>query len=416
MKKIHILSIILLLSGAFQFTSAQTYDCSGGRFFDSLYVVTVAQDVVYGNNNLYDGTPTDLTMDIYTPVGDPLAKRPLIIFAPKGSFLQVDKQEEVMVKLCTRFASYGYTAAAINYRVGVDFTAVLSDPDGQFTYAVMRAVHDYRAAVRFFRKDAVTTNLYKIDTNYIIAGGSSAGAITALHLAYLDEVAEIPTTVIDTTGLGGLEGLSGNPGYSSDVRYVVNLCGAIADTTWIKNGDQPLISMHGNLDTEVPYGTATISIVIPIMEVDGSASVAQRASHMSLENPFYTFWGRTHIPYDPNAGGNYGDYLDTVSMYVKSYLRDWICGYTGIAEDPATESLDVWPNPASGQLNMTLGVVSGDFELSLSDLCGKALICKSLSFEEGEVEVLNTGDLAAGIYLLQLKGDKGRYVKRIVIR
>lgn len=412
MKKTFIFIAFLLIS--FSAVKAQ-YDCSGGRFHDSLYVVTVTQNVLYGHNNAYDGTPTDLYMDIYTPAGDPLAMRPLIIFAPKGSFMQMNKREEVMVKLCRRFASFGYTTAAIDYRVGVDLVAAAADPDGEFTYAVMRAVHDYRAAIRFFRKDAVTSNTYKVDTNYFIAGGSSAGAITALHAAYLDQASEIPVTIIDTAGLGGIEGLSGNAGYSSDVRYVVNLCGAIADTSWIQASDQPLISMHGNLDTEVPYGTATISMYIPIMEVDGSASINLRAQHQGIENPFYTFWGTTHIPYDPNAGGNYNSYLNDVTVFVRDYLRDWICGYVGQMENPATESLDVWPIPATDNINITLGNVSGKFGLSIFDLCGKIIIAQNFIFENSNIISINCSSLKAGIYIMRVTGESGIYQKKIII-
>jgi para-nitrobenzyl esterase len=400
----------------FQLCQAQSYDCPGGRFYDSAYAVTVDHDVLYGNNLSWDTVSTDLYMDIYTPVGDTHSMRPLIIFAPKGSFLQCDKTEYVMTELCTRFASYGYTAAAINYRIGVDLIAAMSDPDGQFTYAVMRAVHDYRAAIRFFRKDAATADLYKVDTNYIIAGGSSAGAITALHVAYLDELSEIPAGIIDTTGLGGLEGLSGNPGYSSDVRFVVNLCGAIADSVWIKGTDQPLISMHGNLDVEVPFGTDVITMVIPIMEVDGSESIHLRAEHTGLDNPFYIFTGKAHIPYDPNAGGNYNAYLDTVTMFVKGILRDWICGYFGTEQNAPQSGPVIWPNPSTGLINLNPGKHEGSFRLMITDMTGRMVISQDIFLRQDQPAQIDGSGLNPGIYLLNMSGEGSNFRQRIVIR
>ena len=277
MKTSIILFFAILMQGISSF--AQYPGCSNGRYLDSIYGVTVTSNIVYGNNLLYNGTATDLKLDVYEPTGDIQTVRPLIIFAPKGSFIQESKTELTMVQLCNHFASLGYVAVAIDYRVGVNYAAVMQNAQLEFTKAVLRAAHDYKAAIRYFRKDAATTNTFRIDTGMIIAGGSSAGAITALHVAYLDKVSEVPAYV-DTTGLGGVEGLSGNLGYSSRPRFVVNLCGAIADTTWIEAGNIPVVSMHGNLDTEVPYGTATISMLIPIMEVDGSASINLRAQNI----------------------------------------------------------------------------------------------------------------------------------------
>ena len=72
------------------------------------------------------------------------------------------------------------------------------------------AVEDFRAAVRFVRSKA---GEYHFDTDRIIASGSSAGASTALFLAYVKEAQ--------------YEGDSGNPGFSSQVNGVISLAGQI---------------------------------------------------------------------------------------------------------------------------------------------------------------------------------------------
>jgi hypothetical protein len=325
--------------------------------------------------------------------------RPLIIFAPKGSFLSEDKAEWTMQQLCRRFAQMGYVTAAINYRVGVNYLTAMQYPEREFSYAVMRAFHDYKAAIRFFRKDAATTNIYKIDPNMIIAGGSSAGAITAVHVANLDQPSEIPA-IIDTTGLGGIEGHSGNTGYSSAVNYVVNLCGAVADTSWITTGNVPLISMHGNLDTEVPYGTAVISMIVPIIEVDGSASIKPRATHLGIENPFYTFLGQAHIPYDPNAGGSYLLYMDTVINYVKTNLYNWICNASQISETKINSSFSVYPNPSSHYVTIKSEEAGiNPQKISITDVLGNIVICSETNKTETE---LNIAGLKKGIYFIRV--------------
>ena len=395
MKNITLIGLFLLITSGIY---AQ-YPCYGNRYLDSMFTVTVTQDVPYGSNLLYNGTTATLAMDIYEPQNDTALYRPLILFAPKGSFIQCDKSEWVLQQLCNHFAARGYVAASINYRVGVDYIQALNDPEGEFFKAVVRAFHDYKAAIRFFRQDAATNNLYKIDPNMIIAGGSSAGAITALHVAYLDQVSEIPSQ-IDTTGLGGIEGLTGNPGYSSDVNYVVNLCGAIADTNWILAGDQPLISMHGNLDTEVPYGTAVVSLIVPITEVDGSASIKPRANHVGLENPFYTFWNQAHIPYDPNAGGSYTLYLDTVLNYITPQLYSWLCNASGIENNIINESVRIYPNPVSEILFIDFNEpVTENRNVILSDLLGKQILHREI--EKGTSSfTLSLNNVKPGFYIL----------------
>ena len=61
-----------------------------------------------------------------------------------------------------------------------------------------------KISLRYFYKDASTTNCYRIDTNNVFVGGSSAGALTAIHMAYLDKSCEmepyIPLATINTMG------------------------------------------------------------------------------------------------------------------------------------------------------------------------------------------------------------------------
>ncbi len=393
---------------------AQYPGCDNGRYLDSLFGVTVTSDLIYGNNLLYNGIATDLKLDVYEPSGDIQTVRPLIIFAPKGSFIQESKTEHTMVQLCTHFASLGYVAVAIDYRVGVNYTAVMQNAQLEFTKAVLRAAHDYKAAIRYFRKDAATTNTFKIDSGLIIAGGSSAGAITALHVAYLDSESEVPAYV-DTTGLGGVEGLSGNPGYSSRPHFVVNLCGAIADTTWIDPGNIPVISMHGNLDTEVPYGTATISMMIPIMEVDGSASVYLRAQHIGLQNLFHTFWGRTHIPYDENAGGAYLQYMDTVKAYVTQHLFDWVCGATKAESLNINIKPEVYPNPANDEVMVMLPAIFSEINCSIEvmDFTGKSCFSRIVNGFDSSHKI-SLASFPKGVYFIRIIIDNTCYAEKLI--
>ena len=212
--KITLMKKIYLLAFTGLFTSFSYGQCNGGRYaFDVFTSVDITSDIVFGANISNGGATTILDMDIYEPNGDTETARPLIIWAHGGSFIGGSKTDGDVVILADRFVKKGYVFASINYRLGIDFPFSQNDA----TKAVVRAVQDMKASIRFFYEDRATTDTYKIDTTKIYIGGTSAGAITALHLAYLDQECEIlefmSTSELNT--LGGIEGTSGNPGYST---------------------------------------------------------------------------------------------------------------------------------------------------------------------------------------------------------
>jgi acetyl esterase/lipase len=284
-------------------------DTTGGKFYRPLYVPTGTANVQFGSAVNSGGTTQALRMDIYYPSNGPATPRPVVILAHGGFFIGGTRTEFAVSELCRRLASLGYVAASIDYRL-----------ESVFSYsgsrAVVNAVHDMRAAVRFFRQDAATTNTYNVDPLYIFAGGSSAGAVTAVHVAYLDQDAELAE--LNAPGVAaGLEGNSGNPGHSSAIVAAINLCGAIGDLDWLQPGDEPLVSLHGNLDTTVPYGvgaTATGDVVY------GSGVIKPRADAVGVPNTLYTFRGAGHVPYNGTSARQLA-YMDTTFWTVRNFLR-----------------------------------------------------------------------------------------------
>lgn len=142
----------------------------------------------------------DLFMDIYQPVGDIAAKRPLIIFIHGGGFYQGNRKEGR--DICMVFTNYGFASASIDYRlIDVPLTDSVTVAEG-----MIHAISDAKAAIRFFVEDAATTDTYKIDTNYIFISGGSAGGITAAQVAYLDPSDTIPNYISNLlSGNGGLQ-------------------------------------------------------------------------------------------------------------------------------------------------------------------------------------------------------------------
>ena len=335
-------------------------DCDGYRYrytgaFDG---VEVDYDVPYGENINVNFIPEELVLDIYTPSGDAEEARPLVVMAHGGFFLAGSNDGVDVVPLCEDLAQMGYVVASMSYRLGVN---ILGDLPTEFVKAVWRGVHDSRAAVRYFRKSTEFGNPYAIDTNRIYLGGVSAGGFIAMHHAYVDEQSEIPVQIdVTEAGMGGgLEGLSGNTGYSSEVHGVFNIAGALQTTDFLDAGDnEPIVSIHGTADETVPYGEGFISYLgINIIDVDGSSVVHAKADEIGLENCFITVDGAGHVPHlDPLNPQYYDLTLGTVA----GKLGEWacedyvpVCGeYDYTAETSVTgpmrgEGPSVFPNPAS---------------------------------------------------------------------
>jgi acetyl esterase/lipase len=297
--------------------------CDGNRYLNYIFNdVQVTSDVPYGQNLKFDGTNQVLSCDIYEPLGDNVSNRAAVIVAHGGFFLSGSKTGPDVVPICQRLAKMGYVAISIQYRLGINITADLAGP---MTEAVMRGVQDGKAAVRFLRKTAaVDGNPYNIDPNEIYIAGSSAGGYIALHMAYLDDISELPAFVnLNNPGLSGaLEGESGNPGDSSDVKAIVNICGAIGDTSWIHTGDEPALLFHGTDDQTVPYGSAMQYAfgIAPVLEVDGSASINEKMNQVGLEHCFEIYEGLDHVPHASNAA-----ILDTTMSIMSNFLAHHIC-------------------------------------------------------------------------------------------
>jgi len=276
--------------------------------------------------------------------------------------------------------------------------------------AVIRAVQDMKAAIRFFRQSHATGNAYRIHPDYIFAGGSSAGAFTALQLAYMDST-EVPA-FLNVANLGGLEGTSGNPGYSSNVTGVISLCGALADSSWIAPGDVPFISMHGDHDQIMPFQSAIIIIFgFPVLRVDGSASLHVRATNTGVNNPFYTFLGADHVPYAGTTAAAIA-YMDTTERFVKTFLRPQLGAPIGIPET-ATPRYAIYPNPATQSVFIEAGTAAtGKTIVYLADFSGR--VVRKQTFED-RVMTLDLSGLSGGLYTLQLiNGDKS-VVKKLMV-
>lgn len=410
-----------LLTAAMFFGTINTNaQCTGDRYKMQIFSgFDITSDILYGNNISYTGSSEDLTLDVYEPAGDTETNRPLMIICHGGNFTSGSKTGSDVVPLAEDITKMGYVVASINYRLGFEglFSGTL---DSVFaTETVVRAVHDYRAAIRYFKKDfSENGNTYGIDTSLIFASGVSAGAITAVHLGYMDQPSEIPT-YIDTNkvGLGGgIEGISGNPGYNSKIAGVINIAGAIRDTNWMQANDTPILSFHGDQDATVPYDTDIIYLLgaFEIMRVDGSQSIHLRTNNVGITNCFLTHYGAGHVPH---VGSDL--FKDTTLTYMSNFMSSIVCnetlncGYDGTTlvgiEEENQEEATVYPIPAASNITIQArGIIK---EVQLMNLLGEIVLTKQGNNTDNMQITRNK--LPSGVYILSIKTDIGTTTKKI---
>ena len=415
MKKIT--TALTLLIATYSFAQ----DCSQGRYKEEIFsTISTTSDIQYGSNDDLNGSSKDLFVDIYEGNGDTATNRALIIMAHGGSFIGGERTGPDVVTLCQDLAKKGYVVASMSYRLGISGGFFPDSVDA--TESVFRAVHDGRAAVRFFRKDFVeNANSYGIDTSQIYFAGVSAGGFIGLHLAYLDEQSEIPAYV-DTTGpglSGGLEGTSGNAGYSSKVKAIVNLQGALGKKEWLTSGSVPLLSLHGNNDGVVPHDSSPLFLsgLIYIMDVDGSAAIAAQADAVGVNNCYKQFNGAGHTPHVGSAA-----YHDTSMVYITNFLAQFTCGDPFTCSDAALflsisdlninkAEFSVYPNPASEFITITSGLVN-DYDIDILDLLGKKVYSSHLNNDR---EMIDVSAFKSGQYIIKLSDETGSVNQIVVI-
>ncbi|AWM33711.1 alpha/beta hydrolase [Hymenobacter nivis] len=399
--KITLLLLALWLLAAVGPAAAQI-DTTRARYYQPVFAnVDVTSNVAYGSAPTFLGITQSLQMDIYQPAGDTVKRRPVIIFAHQGGFFLGSKTDAYMVAVCTRLARLGYVTASIEYRLGFPLTGlpVLTDTVG-LAQAAIRGGQDLKAAVRFFRQDAATAKTYRVNPAYIAVGGSSAGAFAALEVGYLNKDSKVPAYV-NIASLGGVEGQSGNPGYSSAPLAVLNLSGATQSPDYIEAGNAPLCSVHGTADMTVPYFQGKIGAGLPPKYVYGSGRLNPRATALGITNTLRTLKGAGHIPFETNAA-----YADTAFWTIRDFMRPLLRQTGTVLAARATAAgpqAQAYPTPATDAVQLNIPAAWRQLgEAQLLDMTGR--VVRRLDPRPADLR-LTRGALAAGVYSLRFPGQ-----------
>lgn len=341
---------LLLLSAVF----AVVLQANAQRYLSEVFSsVNVQSNVIYGSNiSILTGTPTsvNLAMDVYTPSGDTLTERPVVVLMHTGSMLPAilnqtptgSMRDSAIVEMCSQFARRGYVAISADYRTGWNPQA--TGPAGQdirtgtLLQAVYRGIQDIKACVRYLRMDYETQgNTFGIDTSKIILGGMGTGGYIALAYTTINDTADfnLPKFISGTTNptygffagysyvltniWGDINGLGGNPAfnntnnnpfYSNKVAFAFNCGGAMGDSSWLNPGDVPMVCFHVVSDPFAPYTDGTVIVPTtgdPVVDVSGSYTIMRLVNqydnnlcyrNLGLTDPYTTRANAVNDGYD----------------------------------------------------------------------------------------------------------------------
>tara|TARA_B110000977_G_scaffold16584_1_gene20333 strand:- start:1322 stop:2497 length:1176 start_codon:yes stop_codon:yes gene_type:complete len=374
-------SLLFIISFSLNAQSDERYQ---EEIFNEVSVTTVIYSDVH-----------NLKLDVYQPLGDTLAKRPLLIIAHGGSFVSGVRTNPTMVSLGNTFAKRGYVVASISYRL-IPFTDLFSSESA--IIGVAKALSDGRGAVRYFRKTvALEDNPFRIDGNQIYFGGNSAGGVIAVHTAFMqEEDVTDPALLSAINSLGGIDGDSGNEGYSSELRGAISLAGAIADVNFITlaENNKVLISCHGDQDETVPYlcGQPLGSSILPEL-CGGGAMQTHTASIGFTNHKHLLFENADHVPWVVDSSIEQ-EMIDFVSMHLYNALDSENIQL----DEKESNSLLVFPNPTSSKFR--LSTLSKEYKVIIYNLNGVEL------FRRENTNEIDIEQLTKGIYTVQLIDEK----------
>jgi para-nitrobenzyl esterase len=229
--------------------------------------VVFAQGLVHTSWDWANPKSQDLTLDVYLPKDGAKVGKPAIVLIHGGGFKQGHSKQGTFRNMAEYFASRGWVAVSINYRLTSDFGLApeswlaltpatgLTQDQHNATYSGAR---DAKAALRWLHANAET---YGIHPDYVTVGGGSAGAMLSVALGvsnpkdFRDELTVDQDPTLAST----------HPGASAKVATILDFWGSdwLLDSLTVHDGvdrfdpsDASLVIFHGLHDEAVVYAGA----------------------------------------------------------------------------------------------------------------------------------------------------------------
>ncbi len=383
---------------------AQSPNCDGQRYIEPIFNNLIETfDVKYGENISVTGQTVELFVDVFEPEESDVNARPLVLLLHGGAFVTGDKSS--MHNICRDFASRGYVAASMSYRL-FDGPLIPLPDSLALIEVVVQSVEDAFGAMRFFINDTQTDDIFGINPEMIFIGGVSAGGITSIHAAYMDENDDVPAFMsqhIDPDF--GLPGASNEfTDITPEVQGVLNYSGAIYNVSWMDENDEPIFSVHDDQDNVVPYGVgfATPFFGIPIVSLQGSEIVHGKAQELGIPSELTTIENSLgHVSYFNNLSSAIAiEVLDNSSVFLEGIA----CADVSSTESLSQSGMHIYaaPNPSSAEMQIVIPQEFMGGQLEVFDVSGQVKYAQSIRDLNMS---LHASDIGRGLFVVRLSAD-----------
>lgn len=282
------------------------------------YVVTLGKGMI---KTFKDNELLDLKLDLYFSRTDSLKKKPVVMLIHGGAFYIGSKESACEQALAYALAKRGFFVASIDYRLGFKPTAT------DIEMSAYRAIQDAHAALRYLAHHSPGIGL---DPNQVYVGGTSAGAVASLNVAFMDND-ERPARIFETEKKGAVGKIeeSGNR-YTETfkIKGVANMWGAVSDLNIIDADEKiPVLSIHGTDDVVVPFeydfpfrNSLMINRVI-MDKMYGSKPIHDRLNVLGIKNKLVALPGKGHEP-EMETYNTLNTYIDTLIYHTTEFFYE----------------------------------------------------------------------------------------------
>ena len=369
------------------------------QFFD-LSEITIGSNITYGTAPDFLGNPYALRMDFYYPslAIDTSAKRPFILLFHGGGFSSGDKQSGDIKDLCIHLAMRGYVCASANYRLGHDFSEY-----GQYK-ARYRAIQDGHAALRYVVQNA---NTIRIDTNWLFAGGQSAGSLLALGMAYadqseLDSISLLYGTTASSVELGNLYTTGNNLNNTYNIKGIFNNWGGVNENEVDIEELIPTIAFHGAQDTTVFIdadtsffhytlnGSGALHEYLIVNDICSEITIDPSGEHGIYRNDSSIFRAQRASCFFKNVFCN-----NCASFYATDSIPSSCSTTSGTDESFLGSNIRIYPNPFEN--SFSIDGFDGDLEVTIYNTFGQMV------YKDEKHRGILQIDLKSGIYFISVR-------------
>ena len=443
-------------------------------YVNNQFQYTITKDINYGSAIAYDGTETQVLLDIYKPVNDNNCKRPLIIMIHGGAWIAGTKEDYQIVEMSKELASKGWVVAAINYRLGMHTPAVYTPyllcpannpvlcarvcDSSEVFRGVYRGMQDAKGAIRFMK---LRSEIDSTDASNTFVAGESAGAFVSLYVAFLDQESEKPvacgaipnapksdnylnychnpTTDLSRPDLGDIEGTLHTGEVDASVQGIGNIYGGLMDMNIMDNKKLPMYIFHQASDIIVHYKKAKVlgrlseclnSICEPFYNMptaSGGFLIRDYYQNLGASGPVFKadiLENSTAIDCTINPAGHS---LDNINLRTKNMAGVFAQVIYANGNDPlkscitATNELQInsliklYPNP--GNTDFIISGFPSDETITnvvILDALGKKLPCSFVQSTTGEIKFNFLTKPHPGIYLCRIISPNYSLIKQFI--